>query len=120
MEEIGIKALNGIVDTIQKWLDQAPAYVVDLVHRYGSYYWWTNISSAILAFIMICLCIWWIKKWLKEYKEDEDVWGSIVLSCWCILFVSFILMWYFIIQSFKGFYVPEVALINEFTPSCSR
>lgn len=115
MEEIWIKALNGIVDTVQKWLDQAPAYIIGLVNRYWSYYWWTNIVLALLALVVIVLCIRWIKAWIRT---DEDRWWPAIIACSIVSLFAFILLWTFIVQAFKWFYIPEVALINEFTPSC--
>ena len=32
--ELALRALNGIADTVQAWLEEAPKYVVDLVGRY--------------------------------------------------------------------------------------
>ena len=114
MEEIGIKALNWIVDTIQKWLDQAPAYIVDLTQRYWLYYWWEHLLWALFCFINVLLCLWWIKKWAEMYKEDdESAWAAIVTVCSMIWLIALVLTAAMIGQAIKWFYIPEIAIINE-------
>ena len=119
MEELWIKALSGVVDVLQKWLDQAPAYVSDLVNRYGSYYSWTSLSSAVWALLVIILCLYFIKFWKRIFNEDESTWVWIIWLSWVVLAIAIVVFFVELSDIFKWIYLPEVALINEFTPHCS-
>ena len=108
MEEVGIKALNIIVENLQKWIDMAPAYVQDLLIRYTNYkkFWLTCwIVTEIIVFILSCILI---RFWLK--KDDSfavSFWGMFAIGCIVCLFMSI----YFLV---KIHYVPDLYLIDDF------
>lgn len=116
--DLWLKALSGIVDTIQKGLDVAPQYIVELVNRYWWYAFISWLAYSILWVVMICLGYKLLKRWIKYLKEDWEIW-------WIVMWAGVIIFWIFIFMynldsALEGLLLPEVSLIDRFTPNCSR
>ena len=107
MEAEKTKLISLLTDTIEKWLDVAPDYVVDLVHRFATYQIiWYGIWLAIcLTIFGILIAI--IVKWIRE-DEDETVWFCIMVA----VVVLGITIWCFI-SFMQAIFVPEIALIHS-------
>lgn len=116
--DLWLKALNGIVDTVQKGLDVAPQYIVDLVNRY----WWYAFASWLVftgvGAIIIYLGYRLYKRGKTLYDDDDSVgW----IAAWFVVIWIWIMMICFNLDSaFMGLFLPEVSLIDHFTPNCSR
>lgn len=108
MEEVGIKALNIIVENLQKWIDMAPAYVQDLMARYVQFktywLWWWLIASILWIIIGFCIFVHWLK---DDDGFSVTMWWFVVLGCLVFVFMQI----YYLI---KINYVPELYLIDDF------
>lgn len=112
MTEVSQKAIEGILTTINNWLDKAPDYVVELVHRYSMFYGISNMVWALIWAICIIISIVIFKRYQKYYDNDFEV---PMMSFWVILcfwwIIAFILC---IIGTLKWFFIPEIVLLQHF------
>lgn len=107
MDDLKEQALAWILDTLQKWLDQAPAYVSDLVNRYGAFFAWGNCVGTLIWLVITILSVRWIIKMCK-WDIDSDL-------LWPIIFAIMVWLWTFIpclIWMLKWFIVPEIVVLN--------
>lgn len=111
MEELWIKALNGIVDIIQNWLDKAPDYVVNLVDRYSAYQTYTSWCLTLFWFIFLIASIALFAYWKSKEYDDGDI--EMILG-WLWVIVWIVMVMIFVSYLFKWIYIPEVLLLNEF------
>lgn len=113
--ELALRALNGIADTVQAWLEEAPKYVVDLVERYWMYLWWCWLLGASFSLLLSIFGIRMIKKWFDERDNwgDPSIWQVFV---WVLTLIPWLILLFCCIDGMlKWFLVPEVALIEKFT-----
>lgn len=106
MTEVSQKAIEGILTTINNWLDKAPDYVVELVHRYSMFFGWANIFGSFIWLIMVIISIILIIK-----ADDIDEWVvciSILFLGWLGLFVGCL------VCALKWFLIPEIVLLQQF------
>lgn len=123
--DLWLKALNGIVDTLNAGLEQAPAYVVDLVSRYWIYVWTSHLVYALIA---LAVWIWSYFIWKYVYNVCVKEWEDDVAMTWLTMFFAFIWIIAFVIFavqiwiSIKWYTLPEVSLIQDITWvwGCSR
>lgn len=113
--ELALRALNGIADTVQAWLEEAPKYVVDLVWRYWMYLWWWWLIWGLLSLLLSIFGVWMIKKWFdtRDSWWDPSIWQIVVGIFTLIVWVIFLFCC--INDTLKWFLIPEVALIENFT-----
>lgn len=116
--DLWLKALSGIVDTVQKGLDVAPQYVVELVHRYWWYAFVSWLAYSVLWAVIIYLGYKTLKRWIKFLKEDWEIW-------WIAMWAGVIIIWVFMFMynldsALEWLLLPEVSLIDHFTPNCNR
>ena len=113
--ELALRALNGIADTVQAWLEEAPKYVVDLVERYWMYLWWWWLIWGLLSLLLSIFGVWMIKKWFdtRDNWWDPSMW-QIVVGIFALI-VWIIFLFCCINDTLKWFLIPEVALIENFT-----
>jgi len=112
LKEVAEQTLVWILETVQKWLDAAPQYVVDLVHRYWTYRGVSHWVWLLVSVIVFILLVYW---WIKWCKEDEERWVMLLIIA-LIDLVPIILCMNAMI---KWILVPELVLIDQFTPHCS-
>lgn len=119
-DKLSYEAINGIVETIHKWLDQAPSYVVDLVHRYGSFYAYSHIRWAFWFLAVFILCVWAVVRWIKLMRDgDDDYWMALAIVGTMIGLICLPCFFGFVIEATQWFVVPEVALINSLRWWCN-
>lgn len=113
--ELALRALNGIADTVQAWLEEAPKYVVDLVGRYWMYLWWSWAIGVLFSLLLSIFGIWMIKKWFDERDNwgDPSVWQVFV---WVLTLIPWLILLFCCIDGMlEWFLIPEVAIIEKFT-----
>lgn len=113
--ELALRALNGIADTVQAWLEEAPKYVVDLVGRYWMYLWWSWAIGVLFSLLLSIFGIWMIKKWFDERDNwwDPSIWQVFV---WVWTLIPWLILLFCCIDgALEWFFIPEVALIEKFT-----
>jgi len=105
LKEVAQQTLIWILETVQKWLDVAPQYVVDLVHRYWMFYWFANLFWLLISWAIFAVLIRYGIKWCKEC---EEYWPA------CIGFslIPLIPIVMCTIQMLKAFIVPEIVMIE--------
>lgn len=112
LKEVAEQTLVWILETVQKWLDAAPQYVVDLVHRYWMY---RGISHWMWLLVSLIAFVFLVYRWIKWCKEYEERW-------WLLLILALIDLVPIILCAnamIKWLFVPELVLIDQFTPwSC--
>lgn len=105
VKDLATQALTWLLDIINKWLDVAPQYVVDLVHRYWMFYWFASLFWVVISWIVLFLLIHY---WIKGIKEEEEYWVALVVFSIFVL-VPFVLC---MIGMLKAFIVPEIVIIE--------
>lgn len=116
--ELALRALNGIANTVQAWLEEAPKYVVDLVGRYWMYLWWCWVIWWVLCLLLSIFGAYMIKRWYETRDSwgDPAVWQIII---WVVALIFWLIFLFcFIDGALKWFLVPEVALMKNFTHYC--
>lgn len=112
MTEVSQKAIEGILTTINNWLDKAPDYVVELVHRYSMFYGISNMVWAFLWLLVIVVSIWIFKRFKKWCDKDLE-WP--MMSFWFLLCIWWIVAFIIcVMECLKWFLVPEVVLLQHF------
>ena len=110
-DKLSYEAINWIIETINKWLDNAPDYIVELVDRYQNYYIVSNWFWAFCGFIWFIFWIILMISWIKN-EEDWQIW------IWFFLALFWFILWAcFVCSLIQWIYVPEIALIHSFS-SC--
>ena len=113
--ELALRALNGIANTVQAWLEEAPKYVVDLVGRYWMYLWRCWLLGGLLSLLLSIFGAYMIKKWFdrRDSWGDPSAWQIII---WVVILIHWLILLFCCIDGMlKWFLVPEVALIEKFT-----
>lgn len=105
VNELATQALTWLLEIINKWLDVAPQYVVDLIHRYWMFYWFANLFGVLISWTVIFLLVYY---WIRGIKEEEEYWVPLILFSLLAL-VPFILC---TIWMLKAFIVPEIVMID--------
>lgn len=105
VNELATQALTWLLDIINKWLDVAPQYVVDLIHRYWMFYGFANLFWVIISWIIFGILIHY---WLKWCKECEEYWPG----CIGFALIPLVPLIMCIIHALKAFMVPEIVMID--------
>lgn len=118
MEDLKVKAMSGLVDVLDKWiqwLEQMPSYITDLVKRYWLFYW---IGNTLIWILLLWVSIFIIKRIKNVYHnddlyEEDKIWAYVAL--WFALFFAVLIWISSLYDGIKWFIVPELVLIDEFT-----
>lgn len=105
VNELATQALTWLLEIINKWLDVAPQYVVDLIHRYWMFYGLSHLFWLLISWIVTFLLI---RYWVKALKKQEEYWVGLLILSFFVL-VPFIMC---TIQMIKAFVVPEIVMIE--------
>lgn len=113
--ELALRALNGIANTVQAWLEEAPKYVVDLVGRYWMYLWWSWVIWWVLCLLLSIFGAYMIKRWYetRDRWDEPAVWQIII---WVVALIFWLISLLCCIDgALKWFLIPEVSLVEKFT-----
>ena len=111
VKDLATQALTWLLEIINKWLDVAPQYVVDLIHRYWMFYWFANLFWMIISWIVVFLSLYY---WIKGIRQEEEYWIALILFS-ILPAVPFILC---AIWMLKAFIIPEMVMIDALNGGC--
>ena len=110
MQELWERALNDLVELLEKWIEVIPPYLVDLFQRYATYWIFKESFFVIMCLLGIILPILRFKK----YKDDDEWMDSPAPIFFFVVFIiSFILIFVFSIELIEAIFIPEVYVIHD-------
>lgn len=105
VKDLATQALTWLLEIINKGLDVAPQYVVDLVHRYWLFYGFANLFGVLISLTIFIILIRYGIKWCKEC---EEYWPA----CIGFALVPLLPIVMCTIWMLKAFIVPEMVMID--------
>ena len=110
MQELWERALNDLVELLEKWIEVIPPYLVDLFNRYAMYGIFKEWFYVIMCLLGIILPILRFKK----YKDDDEWMDSPAPIFFFVVFIiSFIFIFVFSINLIEAIFIPEVYVIHD-------
>lgn len=113
MQELWERALNDLVELLEKWIEVIPPYLVDLFNRYALFGVCKEWFMTLLCIAVIIWCVIWWKKWIKSADGDIDaIWAS-AFVLWIPLILA--IMWFFVFGAdlLEAIFLPEVYVIHD-------
>lgn len=113
LQATGEKVLQSLLEVIQKWLDNAPEYVVDFMNRFVRYTVITDVLTLLWWLLAVYIGIYFLKK-LYPKLDDDYSWNVFAWSAAIAAALVFIIIWLckVVVELIEVCTIPEVTLIN--------
>lgn len=111
MQELWERALNDLVELLEKGIEVIPPYLVDLFQRYMVYGIFKESFLLLLCIVTIIVCLCIVYKTWKKWDGD-DVWMAcaILIIPFLIAVIGMIVCW---MDLFEAIFIPEVYVIHD-------
>lgn len=117
MEDLSTRAMESIVNLLEQGVENIPPYVSDLVARYGAYISTYHFILTGVFLIATIIGTYYTIKWIRKLEKDNDYIFAVFTLISLLIVVPLVGVICNIQSAIEGYLIPEVKLIQEFTPS---